>query len=57
MKALIWVVCIFALAVIQTVLTESGIILGGIPTAILYGTTMYVARTLSSKVGKKDSTT
>ena len=34
MKALIWVVCIFVYAVIQTLLTESGIILGGIPTAI-----------------------
>ncbi len=57
MKVIIWVVCVFVYALIQTLLTESGIILGGIPTAILFGTMMYVARTLSSKVGKKDSTT
>ncbi len=57
MKFLIWFVCIFVLALIQTLLAESGIILGGIPTAILFATTMYVARTLSSKVGKKDSET
>ncbi len=57
MKVFIWVVCVFVYALIQTLLTESGIILGGIPTAILFATMMYVARTLSSKVGKKDSTT
>ena len=57
MKALIWVVCIFVYAVIQTLLTESGIILGGIPTAILFGTMMFIARTLSSKVGNKNSST
>ena len=55
MKVLIWVVCILVYAVIQTVISESGIVLGGIPTALLFGGMMWVAGTLSNKVGKKET--
>ena len=49
MKILIWFLCIFANALITTILRESGIILGGIPTAVLFGGTMWLARTLCKK--------
>ncbi len=46
MKVLIWVLCIFANAFITTLFKESGIILGGIPTVILFAITLWLARTL-----------
>ncbi len=49
MKALIWFLCIFANALITTLLKESGIILGGIPTVLLFAGTMWLARTLCKK--------
>ena len=49
MKVLIWFLCIFAYALITTLIKEAGIILGAIPTVILYGATFWLARTLCKK--------
>ena len=49
MKVLIWFLCIFANAVITTLIKESGVILGGIPTALLFLATFWLARTLCKK--------
>lgn len=49
MKVLIWFLCIFANALITTLLKESGIILGAIPTMILFGAMLWLARTLCKK--------
>lgn len=49
MKVLIWVLCIFANALITTILKESGILLGAIPTMILFGAMLWLARTLCKK--------
>lgn len=47
MKFLIWFVCIAIYAVVTTALQMSGIILGGIPTFLLFGGTLWLARTIS----------
>lgn len=52
MKVLIWILCFFANALITTVLKESGILLGAIPTMILFGATLWLARTLCKKWGE-----
>lgn len=49
MKFLIWFLCIFANALITTLIKETGVILGGIPTVVLYGATIWLARTLCKK--------
>ena len=49
MKVLIWVICIFVNALITTIIKGSGVILGAIPTVILYGVTIWLARTLCKK--------
>ena len=49
MKVLIWFLCIFANALITTLIKEAGVILGAIPTVILYGATFWLARTLCKK--------
>ena len=49
MKIVIMLLCFFALAIIQTALRESGIVLGAIPTVILFGGAMW----LSKELGKK----
>ena len=49
MKVLIWVLCLFANALITTIIKGSGVILGAIPTVILYGVTIWLARTLCKK--------
>lgn len=49
MKVLIWFLCIFANALITTLIKEAGVSLGGIPTVILYGATFWLARTLCKK--------
>lgn len=46
MKVLIWFLCIAAYAVFTTFLGMKGITLGGIPTCILVGFMMFVAKTL-----------
>lgn len=53
MKVLIWVLCFFANALITTVLKEElGIGLGAIPTILLFGGTIWLARTLCKKWDK-----
>lgn len=47
MTILIWVVCVLAMAGVQTALKSNGIILGGIPTAILYIVTVTIANALT----------
>ena len=54
MKVLIWVGCVFGLAVIQTLIMGAGIRLGGIPTAILFGAMCWIAGTLCKKVDEKE---
>lgn len=49
MKFLIWFLCIFANAIITTIIKEAGVILGAIPTVILFGATMWLAKTLCKK--------
>lgn len=49
MKILIWFLCILVYAVITVLLNMSGIILGGIPTVILVGGAMWLAKTLCKK--------
>lgn len=49
MKILIWFLCLFAHAFITTLLKSNGILLGGIPTALLIGGAMWLAKTLCKK--------
>ena len=49
MKFLIWFLCIFANAIITTIIKEAGVILGAIPTVVLFGATMWLARALCKK--------
>ena len=49
MKVLIWFLCILANATITTLINEAGIILGGIPTALMFGATLWLARTICRK--------
>ena len=46
MKVLIWCLCFFANALITTILKQSGIMLGGIPTMLLFAGTIALARIL-----------
>ena len=52
MKVLIIFLCLFASALITTLIKEAGVILGAIPTAILYGATVWLARVLCKKWDK-----
>ena len=54
MKVLIWAGCIIALAIIQTAITRAGILLGGIPTMILYGAGIWIASVLCKKVDENN---
>ena len=49
MKVLIWVLCLFLNALITTIIKDNGVILGAIPTVILYGVTIWLARTLCKR--------
>ena len=49
MKVLIWILCIFANALITTLLKEADVGLGAIPTIALFGATIWLARTLCKK--------
>lgn len=46
MKVLIWIGCIFVNAIITTLFKQNGIILGAIPTVLLYLGAVYLARYL-----------
>lgn len=47
MKVLIWVACIALYGGLTTALQMNGILLGGIPTFLLFGGTMWLAKTVS----------
>ena len=49
MKILIWFLCILVYAVITVLFMNSGIILGAIPTVILLGGAMWLAKALCKK--------
>ena len=53
MKILIWFVCILVMAIIQTIISSSGIILGAIPSVILFLAMWQVATTLCKKYDEK----
>ena len=58
MKIAIWIFCIFANALIATFVGYAGITLGGIPTALLMGGTIFLARywcrKLDDRRGRKE---
>lgn len=49
MKILIWIACLLVNSIITVVIKVNGIILGGIPTLIMYMITFAGARTLCEK--------
>lgn len=49
MKFLIWFLCVFASALITTLIKEAGVMWGAIPTVILFSATVWLARTLCKK--------
>ncbi len=49
MKVLIWFLCILGMSIIITLIKEAGVVLGGIPTALLYAAMFWLARTLCRK--------
>jgi hypothetical protein len=53
MKFLIWCVCIFVAALIQIVIRNAGIILGAIPSALLFLAMWRIAATLCKKYDEK----
>ena len=50
MKALIWFLCFLTVALIQMLVADAGIILGGIPTALLAALAFFVAKKLCFKL-------
>ena len=55
MKVLIWIGCLFVASLIIVSLRYAGVLLGGIPTALLYAATLWAARTLCQKYDEKHS--
>lgn len=49
MKFLIWFLCIMANVIITMIINDAGIILGGIPSALMFAVTFWLARTLCQK--------
>ena len=49
MKALIWIGCIFSLSLCTVLIKDCGIILGGIPSALMFGGMWWLASTLCKK--------
>lgn len=52
MKALIWIVCFLCNAMVQVIIKNQGIILGGIPMALLFGVTWIIAQRLCKALDK-----
>lgn len=52
-KALIWIGCIFTLAILFVMIRNCGIILGGIPTVLMCGGMFWIAESLSKKCAAK----
>ena len=57
MKAWIWVGCILVLACSMLIIKNCGIILGGIPTALMVGGVFWLAESASAKCDKKGDRT
>ena len=53
MKALIWILCAMVTAAITTICKMNGILLGGIPTALLWGAAIALAGILCQKLDEK----
>ncbi len=49
MKVIIWLACFFVNALITTAFRSNGILLGAIPTVLLFSATVWVARALCRK--------
>ena len=49
MKVLIWIGCFLGLAIIRMIAQNCGIILGGLPTALLFGTAWFIGKKLCDK--------
>ena len=49
MKALIWIGCIFTLSLCFVMIKNAGIILGGIPSALMFGGMWWIASSLCKK--------
>lgn len=49
MKALIWIGCIFCLSLCFVMIKNAGFILGGIPSAFMFGGMWWIASSLSKK--------
>ena len=56
MKAIIWIVCIVALSTCMVLIKNCGIILGGIPSALMFGGMLWLAKKLCSKLDEKRQT-
>ncbi len=56
MKALIWIGCIFCLSLCMVLIKSCGIILGGIPSALMFGGMWWIATTLSKKWDSRKNT-
>ena len=54
MKIFIYAVCIILLAIIQVIIKDAGIILGGIPTAVLYAAFLGLASMLCKLWDKRN---
>ena len=46
MKVFIWISCYFVLSIVLTFIRSAGVILGGIPTVLLYLGTFFLAKFL-----------
>ena len=58
MKALIWIGCIFTLSLCFVMIKNAGIILGGIPSALMFGGMWWIASSLRKKWdGRKERNT
>ena len=55
MKALIWIGCIFSLSVCTVIIKNCGIILGGIPAALMFGGMWWTATTLCKKWDERNA--
>lgn len=53
MVAFIWIACFFCLVMAQVLIKYQGVILGAIPTMLMYGFTIWLAHTLSDKWKKR----
>ena len=55
MKLLIWATCFFVLVFVQVIIKNNGIVLGGIPTVLLYLAFILIGRALTKPFDKKEN--